>query len=72
MSKPTQHNLVVAKRILRYLKGSLHMGIHFQAGPLSLSTFCDANWVGDPIDRRSITVLVVFLSGFRITWSTKK
>ena len=29
MSKPTQHNLIAAKRILRYLKGSLQMGIHF-------------------------------------------
>ena len=72
MSKPTQHNLVVAKRIFRYLKGSLHMGIHIQADPLSLSAYCDADWAGDPIDRRSITGLVVFLGGSPITWSAKK
>ena len=43
MSKPTQHNFIAAKRILKYLKGFLHMGIHFQLGPLSISTYCDAD-----------------------------
>ena len=72
MSKPTQHNLIAAKRILKYLKGSLHMGIYFQAGPLSLSAYCDADWAGDPIHRRSITGMVVFFGGSPITWSAKK
>ena len=30
MSKSIQHNLMVAKRILKYLKGSLHMGFKGQ------------------------------------------
>ena len=29
MSKPTQHHLMAVKRNLRYLKGTLHNGIHF-------------------------------------------
>ena len=61
MNKPTQHHLVVAKRILRYIKGTLHHGIHFQPGPLALSAYCDADWAGDPFDRKSITDMVVFL-----------
>ena len=48
------------------------MGIHFQAGPLSLSAYCDADWAGDPIDRSSITGMVVFLGGSPIIWSAKK
>ena len=72
MSQPTQNHLVVAKRILRYLKGTLHNGIHFQAGPLALSTYCDTDWAGDPLDRRSITGMVVFLGNSPITWYVKK
>ena len=61
MSQPTQHHLMVAKRILRYLKGTLHHGVHFQPGPLALSAYCDADWASDPLDCRSITGMVVFL-----------
>ena len=37
MSKPTQHHLVAAKRILRFIKDTLHHGIHFRPSPLALS-----------------------------------
>ena len=72
MSTCPQHHLVAAKRILRYIKGTLYHGIHFQPGSLVLSTYCDANWVGDPFDQKSITGMVVFLGHSPITWSTKK
>ena len=72
MSHPTSHHLVAAKRILRYIKGSLHLGIHFQKGSLALSAYSDANWAGDPIDRRSIIGMVVFSGNSPITWSAKK
>ena len=72
MSKPCQHHLVAAKRILRFLRGTLHLGIYFKLGPLSLSAYCDADWAGDPLDRRSITSMVVFLGDSPITWSAKK
>ena len=72
MSHPTHHHLVAAKRILRYLKGTLHHGIHFQPGPLVLLAYCDADWAGDPLDRKSITSMVVFVGNSPITWSAKK
>ena len=72
MSQPTQHHLMAAKRILRYLKGTLHHGVHFQLGHLALSAYCDADWAGDPLNCRSITGMVVFLGNSPITWSTKK
>ena len=72
MSRPTQHHLIAAKRILRYLRGSLHLGIYFKPSPLALSAYCDADWAGDPLDRMSITGMVVFLGNSPITWSAKK
>ena len=46
---------MAAKRILRYLKGTLHHEVHFQPGHLAFSAYCDADWANDPLDRRSIT-----------------
>ena len=71
MSQPTQHHLVAAKRILSYLKGTLHNGIHFQASPLAFSAYCVIDWASDRLDRRSIIGMVVFL-GNSFTWFAKK
>lgn len=48
------------------------MGLHFQPGPLALSAYCDVDSVGDLINRRSITGMVVFLGSSPVTWSAKK
>jgi len=61
MSFPTDVHLVAAKRILRYLVGTQHFGIHLQPGPLSLSAFSNSDWVGDSHDRRSISGFLVYL-----------
>ena len=72
MSSPTQTHLQVAKRILRYLQGTLHYGLAFTPGLSSLSPYSDADWDGDPVDRKSITGIVAFFGNCPITWSAKK
>ena len=72
MSHPTTTHLEAAKRVLRYIRGTLHFGISFTPGPLTLTTFSDADWAGDPTDRRSTTGLLVFLGNNPISWSAKK
>uniref|UniRef100_A0A2N9FVX2 Integrase catalytic domain-containing protein n=1 Tax=Fagus sylvatica TaxID=28930 RepID=A0A2N9FVX2_FAGSY len=72
MASPTSVHLMAAKRILRYLKGTLHLGISFKPGPLTLSAFTDADWTGDPDDRRSTSGLLVYLGPNPITWSANK
>ena len=47
MSSPIDNHLQAAKRILRYLRGSIHQGLAFTLGPLSLSAYSDADWAGD-------------------------
>ncbi|KAB5516298.1 hypothetical protein DKX38_026946 [Salix brachista] len=42
------------KRILLYLKGTTPYGISYVHGSLDLQAFSDADWAGDPNDRRSI------------------
>uniref|UniRef100_A0A2N9GK89 Reverse transcriptase Ty1/copia-type domain-containing protein n=1 Tax=Fagus sylvatica TaxID=28930 RepID=A0A2N9GK89_FAGSY len=72
MSAPTTIHLAAAKRILRYLRGTLFHGIAFHPGPLTLSAYTDADWAGDPDDRRSTSGYLVYLGSNPITWSAKK
>ena len=72
MAIPTSNHLQAAKRILRYLQGTIHQGLAFTPGPLVLSAYSDSDWAGDPLDRKSISGILVFLGNSHITWSAKK
>jgi hypothetical protein len=72
MQNPMVSHFTAVKRILRYLKGTLHVGISYTKGDLQLKAFSDADWAGDPNDRRSTTGLVIFLGDNPISWSSKK
>lgn len=47
-------------------------GLLYKPGLLHLSAFTDADWAGDPTDRRSTSGFCVFLGSNPITWSAKK
>lgn len=64
---PTDAHLVATKRIMRYINGTSNFRIFLQPGSLSLSTFSDSNWVGDPFDRRSTTGFLVYIGYNPIT-----
>ncbi len=72
MAAPTSAHLTAAKRVLRYIKGTLYHGIAFTPGPLSLFVYSDADWAGDPDDRKSTSGLPVYLGSNPITWFAKK
>ncbi|RVW11705.1 Retrovirus-related Pol polyprotein from transposon TNT 1-94 [Vitis vinifera] len=60
-------------RILRYLKGTLFHGLFYSAqSPLVLHAFSDADWAGDPTDRRSTTGYCFLLGSSLISWRSKK
>lgn len=72
MHKPRQSHFIGVKRILRYLKGSIHQGLYFVPGPLNITAYTDADWAGDHTDRRSTTGFCVYLGANLISWSAKK
>ncbi|CAN6694260.1 unnamed protein product [Malus baccata var. baccata] len=72
MQHPMECHVVAVKRILRYLSGTINYGIHFQPGTLTLQAYSDADWAGDPNDRRSTSGYVVYLGFSPISWASKK
>ncbi|XP_017189746.1 uncharacterized mitochondrial protein AtMg00810-like [Malus domestica] len=72
MQCPMVSHYTAVKRILRYLKGTMTYGLSYSSSALDIKAFSDADWVGDPNDRRSTTGFVVYLGSNPISWSSKK
>ncbi|CAM8926310.1 unnamed protein product [Rhodiola kirilowii] len=74
MSAPRTTHLTAAKRILRYVKGTLDFGLTIRADPhsLNLCAYSDADWAGCPDSRRSTTGYLIFLGSSLVSWCSKK
>jgi hypothetical protein len=61
------------KRILRYVKGTLDMGLRIRKSPSTeLSIYTDADWAGCVDDRRSTSGYAVYVGPNLVSWSSKK
>lgn len=59
---PTTVHWAAVKRILRYVQGTVNLGLKFnQASSMLVSGFSDADWAGCPDDRKSTGGFAVFL-----------
>ena len=72
LNKPTSRHLLAAKRILRYLKGTLNLGIRYGHPVTPLVGFSDADWAGNLDTRRSTTGYVVMLNNGAVTWRSQR
>jgi hypothetical protein len=62
-----------AKRILRYVQGTVHFGIHYSSGGTPLLVgFTDSDWAGDPYDRKYTAGYVFNLGYGPVAWACKK
>ncbi|PKI49294.1 hypothetical protein CRG98_030312 [Punica granatum] len=62
MHKSSVTHWLVVKRILRYIKGTITYGLHLRPGSISsLHGYSDADWAGNPDDRRSVSGFIIFL-----------
>jgi hypothetical protein len=69
---PTSTHWVVAKRVLRYLKGTIEHGIFYAKWSLQLTAFYDSDWAGSLDDRRSTSGMAMFLVPCLVSWNAKK
>ena len=72
MHNPIESHVIAVKRILRYLNGTSNYGIHFKPGLIHLQSYSDADWAGDPNDRRFTSGFVIFLGSNPISWASNK
>ncbi|KAL0319910.1 UNVERIFIED_CONTAM: Retrovirus-related Pol polyprotein from transposon TNT 1-94 [Sesamum radiatum] len=69
---PNKDHWDALRRLLRYLKGTMNLCLHFNKYPAVLEGFCDANWVTDNDEVSSTSGYVFTLGGGAISWKSAK
>ncbi|GKV07267.1 hypothetical protein SLEP1_g19063 [Rubroshorea leprosula] len=73
MEFPRQSHLQVAKRIMRYLKGTFDHGLFYSSSSnCALVGYSDSDWGGDLDDRKSTTGYCFNFGSTACSWSSKK
>ncbi|XP_019178324.1 PREDICTED: uncharacterized protein LOC109173539 [Ipomoea nil] len=73
MHSPTELHWQAAKRLLRYLKGTVCHGLFFRTGqPLSLSVYTDVDWGGCTTDGHSTTAYLLYLGDNLVSWKSTR
>ena len=65
----------LAKKVLQYLVTTKHYVLKLEKASdsnLDLYAFCDSDWAGDKLDRRSYSGHAIFMSGNLIAWGSQK
>ena len=68
-----ESHLTVVKRTFRYLKGTTNLGLLYKKSlDYNLGGFCDVDYVGDMIERKSTSGNCQFLGVNLISWASKR
>ncbi|XP_057756508.1 secreted RxLR effector protein 161-like [Arachis stenosperma] len=72
-SRPKESHLSAVKRIIRYIKGTSDYGLWYpKSDNFCAIGFCDVDYAGDRVDRRSTSSMCCFLGRSLNMWSSKK
>lgn len=73
MSRPTKLHLQAAKRVLRYLKGTMDFGIWYKRELIGeLLVYTDSDFAGDVDSRKSTIGYVFLMDNAAVAWLSKK
>lgn len=76
-SNPRIGHFKAAKKVLQYLKSTMHLGITYKANeitpsPYGLRRYTNSNYAGDPKDCKLVMRYCFFINGAVISWCSKK
>jgi hypothetical protein len=71
-SNPTTTHLKAVKRIFRYLRSTIGIGLVFRGSIEPLTGYTDSDWAGDHDTRRSTSGYVFNIGSAAISWSSKR
>ncbi|XP_019153674.1 PREDICTED: uncharacterized protein LOC109150210 [Ipomoea nil] len=72
-SAPKESHLIAAKRILKYVKGTVQYGLWYsKESDICLVAFCDTDWAGNVDDRKSTFGGCFFVGKNLVYWLSKK
>lgn len=73
MENPNEAHFQVVKKILRYVKSTMEIGIMYKQGrDGEFQAFTDSDYAGDLDDRRSTSGYVFLMAEGAVSWCSKK
>nr|GEV47063.1 hypothetical protein [Tanacetum cinerariifolium] len=70
---PNEHHVLAVKRIFRYLKGTINLGLWYpKDSDFDLTAYSDADHASCHLDRKSTSGSVKFFGDKLVCWSSKK
>ncbi|XP_048434594.1 uncharacterized mitochondrial protein AtMg00810-like [Pyrus x bretschneideri] len=73
MTQPTDIHMLLAKRILRYIQGTVNYDLNYTKNKnFDIIAFSDFDWAANITTRRSIIGFVVYLGDNHISWQSNK
>lgn len=73
MERPTEANVNAVKRILKYVKGTINVGIKYvKGGDFELIGYSDADYAGDRMTRKSTSGYVFTIGSGAISWCSER
>ena len=73
MQSPSKTHFIAAKRVLRYLRGTMQLGIWYKPNENgSLLGYVDSDWAGNLDDMKSTTGYAFSLGSGMFSWNSKK
>ena len=71
-NSPSEEHWFAIGRLMRYLKRTMNLGLHFQKFPAILEGFSDADWNTLSDDSKATSGYIFCIAGGAVSWKSKK
>jgi len=71
-SRPSKEHWHAIERVMRYLKGTMTLGLHYQRYPTVIEGYSDADWNTLSDDSKATSGYIFSIAGGAVSWKSKK